>query len=114
MATSAAARRRPGAATRAPAVRGIRWDRLGRLGLLAVLGVIVLLYVGPAHSFVSTLHEAKARRAEVAQLKRQNAELRARRAELARPGTLVREARRTGMVAPGERAYVVRGLPKGP
>lgn len=114
MATPAAARHRSGAAARPHAVRGIRWDRMGRVGLLVVLGIIVLLYVGPAHSFVSTLHEAKSRRAEVAALKRENAELRAKRAALARPAALQQEARRMGMVEAGERAYVVRGLPKGP
>jgi cell division protein FtsB len=60
------------------------------------------------------MHEAKLRRAEVAVLKRENARLRARRDALRRAGALEREARRLGMVRPGERPYVVQHLPKGP
>ena len=92
---------------------GIRWDRVGRLGLLLVLLVVAALYVGPASSWVSTRHEANLRAAEVQQLKDQNAELRARRAALRRPGTLEREARSLGMVKPGEKAWSVSGLPDG-
>ena len=44
------------------------------------------------------------------QLERENARLRARKAELKNPRALEREARRLGMVKPGERAYVVEGL----
>ena len=61
-----------------------------------------------------TVHEAKQRRGEVAQLKRENARLRARRATLREPSALEREARRLGMVRPGERPYVLEHLPKGP
>jgi cell division protein FtsB len=93
--------------------RGIRWDRVSRVGLLVVLVGIVALYIGPAHSYVSTLREAKVKRAEVHRLQRENAHLRARRDALRDPKALEREARRLGMVKPGERAYVVKGLPKG-
>lgn len=91
----------------------IRWDRASRLGLLVVLVGILGLYVGPARSYFSTVHEAKARSAAVAKLKDENKRLRARRAALIKPGTVTREARRLGMVRPGEKAYVIRGLPKG-
>jgi cell division protein FtsB len=92
----------------------IRWDRVSRVALLVVLVVLVYLYAGPAHSYWDTMHEAKLRRAEVAVLKRENARLRARRDALRRAGALEREARRLGMVRPGERPYVVEHLPKGP
>jgi cell division protein FtsB len=93
---------------------GIRWDRVSRVGLLIVLVGIVGLYIGPAHSYLSTMKEAKVKRAEVHRLQRENAHLRARRDALRSPKALEREARRLGMVRPGERAYVVKGLPKGP
>jgi cell division protein FtsB len=96
------------------AARGIRWDRVGRVALLAVLVVIVFLYVGPARSYISTLRESKQRSAEVAQLRRENRKLRARRDALRNPRALEREARRLGMVRPTERSYVVKNLPKGP
>ena len=93
---------------------GIRWDRVSRVVLLVMLLGLVLLYVGPAHSYWDTMHQAKQRRAEVAELKRENDRLRARRSELRSAGALEREARRLGMVRPGERPYVVENLPKGP
>jgi cell division protein FtsB len=93
---------------------GIRWDRVSRVALLVVLVGIVGLYVGPARSYWSTLQEAKHRRAEVAHLKRENAKLRAKRAALRSTAALEREARRLGMVRSGERAYVIKHLPKGP
>jgi cell division protein FtsB len=88
----------------------IRWDRVGRVALLLVLVGVLALYVNPLRSYVSTWNESKTRNAEVAQLERENARLRARKAELRNPRALEREARRLGMVRPGERAYVVEGL----
>ena len=94
--------------------RGIRWDRVSRVALLVVLLGMLFLYVGPARSYWSTVQEAKHRRAEVARLKHENTKLRARRDALRNPAALEREARRLGMVRPGERSYVVKHLPKGP
>ena len=92
----------------------IRWDRVSRAALLFVLLVLVYLYACPAHSYWDTVHQAKQRRSEVAELKRENAKLRARREALRGPSALEREARRLGMVRPGERPYVLQHLPKGP
>jgi cell division protein FtsB len=97
-----------------PGARGIRWDRVSRVALLVVLLGMLFLYVGPARSYWSTVQEAKHRRAEVTRLKHENAKLRARRAALRNPAALEREARRLGMVRPGEKSYVVKHLPKGP
>jgi cell division protein FtsB len=94
--------------------RGIRWDRVSRVALLVVLLGMLFLYVGPARSYWSTVQEAKHRRAEVSRLKHENTKLRARRDALRNPAALEREARRLGMVRPGERSYVVKHLPKGP
>jgi cell division protein FtsB len=94
--------------------RGIRWDRVSRVALLVVLLGLLFLYVGPARSYWSTVQEAKHRRAEVTRLKHENTKLRARRDALRNPAALEREARRLGMVRPGELSYVVKHLPKGP
>jgi cell division protein FtsB len=93
-------------------VPGIRWDRVGRVALLLVLGLLLLLYIRPASSYVSTWRESKQRHAEVNRLERENVKLRARRAALRDDDALELEARRLGMVKPGERAYVVRRLPR--
>ena len=114
---AARARARPEAAPRArPRVvaggaRGIRWDRVGRVALLIVLFGVVALYVGPSISFFTTWREAQARRGEVHRLQAENRRLRARRAALQDSRTLEREARRLGLVKPGERPYIVKGLP---
>jgi hypothetical protein len=91
----------------------VRWDRLGRVALLVVLGGILLLYVGPAHSYWETWHDARAKRAEVRRLQREHQRLLARRQALREPASLMREARRLGMVRQGERAFVLEGLPSG-
>jgi cell division protein FtsB len=91
--------------------RAIRWDRVGRVALLIVLLGVVVLYVGPSISFLQTYKEAKARRGEVRSLQAENAKLRARRQALKDPRTLEREARRLGLVKPGERPFIVKGLP---
>ena len=90
----------------------IRWDRVGRFALLFVLAIILVLYVNPLRTWWSTWHESKARQAEIGALRQENAALRARRDELRDPRALELEARERGMVGQGERAYVVRGLPK--
>ncbi|HEX6390375.1 MAG TPA: septum formation initiator family protein [Solirubrobacteraceae bacterium] len=92
---------------------GIRWDRVGRVGLLLVLVVILGLYVGPARSYFATRSQAAEKRQAVERLRGENARLKNRVSALKDPGELEREARRMGMVRPGERAYVVKGLPRG-
>jgi len=91
--------------------RAIRWDRVGRVALLVVLLGVVALYVGPSISFFHTYREAKARRGEVSALQAENKRLRARRTALKSPATLEREGRRLGLVKPGERPFIVKGLP---
>jgi cell division protein FtsB len=91
---------------------GIRWDRLGRWALIGVFALVAYLYVGPALNWISTYKEAARQREQVAQLRAEHEKLLARKAELTAPGALEREARRLGMVKAGERAYIVKGLPK--
>jgi cell division protein FtsB len=96
---------------RPPAGTVVRWDRVGRIAMLVVLLALVYLYFGATRSFLSTYSEAQQRRNDVTRLEQANATLRSRRAALHSPSTLEREARRLGMVRPGERAYVIQGLP---
>jgi hypothetical protein len=90
---------------------GIRWERVGRVALLCVLGVIVLLYIPPVTHWFQQSGTAARGHAEVGRLKRERARLGVRLHELTGPGAIEREARRLGMVGPGERPYVV-ALPK--
>ena len=92
----------------------IRWDRVGRMAILVVLVGVALLYIGPLSSFWSARGEAGTRRAEVEQLRQENKQLRAKREALRDGGALEVEARRLGMVRPGEGPFVVENLPEGP
>ncbi|HEX5146402.1 MAG TPA: septum formation initiator family protein [Conexibacter sp.] len=113
-AASSSARRsaRPPAATAlgAAALR-VRWDRVGRTALLVLLLGVALAYVGPARSLLSTWHESHAKQAQLQALEREHDALARRAADLRDPRTVQAEARRLGMVRPGERSYVVRDLP---
>lgn len=89
----------------------IRWDRLSRYGLLAVLAIMLLLYVNPLRSYVSTWQESRKRADDVSILERENAQLLAKQKALRSPGVVENEGRRLGLVKPGERGFVVVGLP---
>jgi cell division protein FtsB len=92
---------------------GIRWDRLARFGLLAVLGIIVLLYISPIVHWIQQSGTAGHERAQVKSLQAEHDALLTRLHQLRRPGAVEQEARKLGMVAPGERPYVVEGIPGG-
>jgi cell division protein FtsB len=81
--------------------------------LLFVGVLLVLLYVNPLRTYIATRQEASTKRAEVAKLQLEHKALVRRQAELRRPGSIETEARRLGMVRPTERAYAVKGLPRG-
>jgi cell division protein FtsB len=89
----------------------VRWDRVGRVALLLLLGTVLLLYVNPALNYFKTWQAANVKRTEVARLQADNTRLRARKKSLQQPATLEREARRLGMVKPGEKPYVIESLP---
>jgi len=117
VARSASAGRRTPAPRHARAVRafegaaaGVRWDRVGRVALLIVLVGVMALYVRPTLSWIGAWQESKDRRAEVERLAGENRRLKARRAALRSPQVVEAEARRLGMVRPGERPYIVAGL----
>lgn len=98
----------------APRVRpALRWDRLSRIALGALLLFIVFLALRPVGSYYGSWQEAEAKRTDVAKLRAENDALRRKRDALSGTSALEREARRLGMVKPGERAYSVRNLPSG-
>jgi cell division protein FtsB len=89
----------------------VRWDRLGRIAMLGVIAVIACLYLSAGIRFLSSWRESRRDRAQVSSLEAQNHRLQRQHAALASPGTVQAEARRLGMIHPGEQAYVVSGLP---
>jgi cell division protein FtsB len=105
---------RPG--TRRSAARrqatGIRWDRVARTALLVVLLAVLISFLGPATKYVRTWKLAHQTRGEVRSLRDDNARLRQEAKRLKDPQQIELRARQLGMARPGERVYVVRGLPK--
>jgi cell division protein FtsB len=95
-------------ARRPPHAR-VRWDRVGRVALLVVLGVVGLLYVQHALSYLSARAQFNAQGTIVRRLERDNARLAQEQRALRDPATIVLDARKLGMVRPGERSYVITG-----
>jgi cell division protein FtsB len=88
----------------------IRWDRVGRIALVLVLFAVMFSYLNPLVNLLEAWQGSKSSDAQLAQLKREKVELAQQLREVSSPATLEREARRLGMVQPGEHAYVVHGL----
>jgi cell division protein FtsB len=82
--------------------------------LLVVLLAVLVSFLGPATKYVRTWQLARETRGEVRQLKSNNESLRREARVLKDPQQVQLRARQLGMARPGERVYVVRGLPKGP
>jgi cell division protein FtsB len=93
---------------RAPHLR-IRWERVGRIGLLVVLAVVIGLYADHAITYISARAASNRQHAIVAHLERQNAYFERRRKALENLPTILAEARRLGMVRPGEQPYAIIG-----
>ena len=80
--------------------------------MLIVLVMVLFSFLGPATKYVRTWQLARETRSEVKQLRTDNAQLRREAKVLKDPVQIELRARQLGMARPGERVYVVRGLPK--
>ena len=63
-------------------------------------------------AYVETKRSLQGRTAEVAQLTSRKRDLEERLFEIRSGSTLVRGARRLGLVKPGEQLFIVRGIPE--
>jgi cell division protein FtsB len=79
--------------------------------MLCVMVALVYLYLSAGIRMLSSWGESKRDSAQVRVLEGQNRTLRQQHATLASPTTVQEEARRLGMIRPGEQGYVVSGLP---
>jgi cell division protein FtsB len=79
---------------------------------LGVAVLLALLYYRPLRAYVETKHTLGERAAEVHDLTTRKHQLEDRLAEIESGATLVRGARRLGLVEPGERLFIVRGIPE--
>ena len=91
-----------------------KWRPRPKLRLLlplVALGVVAFLYAQPVASYVETRQQLSARRVEVRQLRGEKQRLEQRLAATTSLAALGREARRIGYVKPGERLFIVKGIP---
>ena len=79
------------------------------LAVLA-LALVGLLYVQPLRTYLDTRDAVARRAAEVRALTAERRRLEQRLAAQTSTASLVREARRLALVAPGERLYIVKGI----
>ncbi len=113
----AAHRRRPPASSgrrsgAAGAAGRVRWDRLARVAMLFVLAALVYLYVSAGVHMFSTWRQSSRDHATVAGLEAEHRALLRQHNLLSTQSALEAEARRLGMVKPGEQPYLVGGLPR--
>ena len=79
---------------------------------MIVLFGVLLSYVNPAVNFIDAWRDSHTQRSELVELRQEHDRLAARAAALDDSGAAARAARKLGMVAEGERSYVIRGLSK--
>jgi len=99
MATPERTRRKPSRSTIA-----LRWAAVGALALVA------FLYYRPLHSYFSTRDALDQRSGEVARLRTEHDALTRQLVRSTSTQALEREARQLGLVRPGERLYIVKGI----
>ena len=85
--------------------------RLRLLWAVAIVGVSVYLYYRPIASYLETRNDLATSRADVESLRLVKAELELRLVNSTSVDSIEREARRIGYVKPGERLFVVKGIP---
>ena len=101
---------------KAPAGRRTARPRIGRrrlrlLWAVAIVGIAVYLYYRPISSYFETRNELTSSHSDVESLRLVKAELELRLVNSTSVGSIEREARRIGYVRPGERLFVVKGIP---
>ena len=88
----------------------VHWDRVGRTALVLVIFIVCLSYLRPGIDFVQSYRETTAAKQDLRELQAENRALHNKVQAADDEATLEREARRQGMVVPGERPYVIHGL----
>ena len=83
-----------------------RWLAVG------VVGLVAFLYYRPLTSYFETRSQVARAQAELRTMQAQQARLERRLASQTSDATLLREARRLGYVKPGERLFIVKGIPE--
>jgi cell division protein FtsB len=81
-----------------------------RWGAVAAACVVALAYYKPARTYLHARDTVSTRAAEVRTLRQQHQRLQRLVAASSSDAELAREARRLGLVKPGERLFIVKGI----
>ena len=76
-----------------------------------MLALVAFLYVQPLRTYLETRDTLRERVSEVRVLQAERRDLERRLAAQTSTAALIREARRLALVKPGERLYIVKGIP---
>jgi cell division protein FtsB len=87
--------------------RGVLVRRWLGVGALCLVG---LLYYRPLHTYIGTRQTLVERSGQVETLRAEKRKLERKLADTTSDSALVREARRLGLVKPGERLFIVKGV----
>ena len=87
-------------------------DRLKLIFIAGVLSAVLLGYVGPVQAYLAQRSELAHQREVLSELELKRDRLERQAKESLRPDVLEAQAREQAMIKPGERAYVIRGLPE--
>jgi hypothetical protein len=98
-------------ARRRPIGTRIGRRRLRLLWALGIVTITVYLYYRPIASYLETRNDLETSRTEVQALRLVKGELELRLVNSTSVDSIEREARRIGYVKPGERLFVVKGIP---
>ena len=93
-----------------PPRRARRRPPLMRWLAVATILVVGLLYYRPLKSYLDTKASLEERAAQVRSLRAERDELARQVADSDTPEALARRARRLGLVKPGERLFIVKGI----
>jgi cell division protein FtsB len=81
-----------------------------RWAAVATLAVVALLYYRPVRSYLETRSSVMERQAEVRELRARRDRLARRLEDVETPEALARRARKLGLVKPGEKLFIVKGI----
>jgi hypothetical protein len=87
-----------------------RSARALRILALAVIAAVAVAYVQPLRAYRHAEDAVGLRKAEIQRLERANAALERRLSVAGTDEFIVREARKLGLVRPGERLFIVKGV----
>ena len=96
---------------RHPVRRVVPWGSPRRWIAAGTLALVGFLYYQPLQSYFETREQVAVRAAEVEKLKATRRALERRVAAQTNDVALLRAARELGYVRPGERLYIIKGIP---